>query len=211
MSGLGAAITEQGPRLVFLNVLLQQIGIPLPAEPTLVIAGGLVAIGRQSVWGIAGAAVLATLVADLTWFMLGRRYGVRALGLVCRLSSSPERRLRQAEQLFARWGLWAVALFKFVPGLPMTGPVLAGGWGAPLRAFIVYDLLAMTLWGGACIVLGMVFHRDVDRVLAMLARLGGWGFLVVATGVAGLIGWQFLRKWRRERHLSAGTTANAIP
>jgi membrane protein DedA with SNARE-associated domain len=197
--------------LVFLSVFSQQIGIPLPAEPTLVIAGGGVATGQLSLWSIGGATMLAALVADLTWFVLGRRYGGRALRAVCRLSSSPDLRLRQAERLFARWGLGAVVLFKFVPGLPMTGPVLAGGWGTSLRAFIVCDVLAMTVWGGACVALGMIFHRDVDLALATLARLGGWALLVAGAGVVGVFGWQCWRTWRRWRQAPAAVRVSGAP
>ena len=86
MSGLGAAIAQQGQRLIFVNVLLQQIGVPMPAEPTLVVAGSLAARGRLSLGGIASAALVATVLADLTWFVIGKRYGKRALRLifVCR-------------------------------------------------------------------------------------------------------------------------------
>ncbi len=79
MTGLVAAIAEQGQRLVFFNVLLQQIGVPVPAEPTLIVAGSLAGRGRLSVPGIAIAALVATLLADLIWFLIGKRYGARAL------------------------------------------------------------------------------------------------------------------------------------
>jgi membrane protein DedA with SNARE-associated domain len=195
VSGLGAALAEQGQRLIFLNVLLQQIGVPVPAEPTLVVAGSLAAGGRLSVVVIAGAALMATLLADLIWFMVGRRYGKRALRLVFRLSSSPEHRLDQTERLFSRWGPVAFALAKFIPGLPMAGPVLAGGLGTTLRVFLVYDLLAMSLWAGAFTVLGIIFHRDVDRALGALEHLGGWALLVGAALVIAAIarGWYKVR------------------
>jgi membrane protein DedA with SNARE-associated domain len=195
VSGLAAAIAQQGQRLIFLNVFLQQIGVPLPAEPTLVVAGSLAARGRLSIAGIAGAALVATFVADLTWFVVGRRYGARALRLVFRLSSSPEKHLGQIERLFSRWGPAAFALAKFIPGLPMAGPVLAGGLGTTLRVFLLYDLLAMGLWAGAFMGLGMIFHRDVDLAMRALDRLGGWGLLLGAVVVAGLA----LRFWYRAR------------
>lgn len=191
VTGLSAAISQQGQRLVFLNVFLQQIGVPVPAEPTLVVAGSLAARGRLSIPGIAIAAMAATLVADLTWFAVGKRYGTRALHLVFRLSSSPAKYLSQAEGLFSRWGPVAFALAKFIPGMPMAGPVLAGGLGTTLRVFLIYDLLAMGLWAGVFTSLGMPFQRDVDRVLRGLDRLGGWGILLGGMVVAFLV----LRGW----------------
>jgi membrane protein DedA with SNARE-associated domain len=138
---------------------------------------------------------MATLAADLTWFAVGKRYGRRALHFVFRLSPSPAEHLNQAERLFSRWGPAAFALAKFIPGMPMAGPVLAGGLGTTLRVFLIYDLLAMGLWAGMFTGLGMLFQRDVDRALRGLDRLGGWGLLLGATVIAFLL----LRRWQRSR------------
>lgn len=200
--GLGAAIAREGQRLIFFNVFLQQIGVPVPAEPTLVAAGSLAARGRLSVAGIAAAAFVATLVADLTWFAVGKRYGMRALHFAFRLSPSPEKHLNQTERLFSRWGPAAFALAKFIPGLPMAGPVLAGGLGTTLRVFLFYDLLAMGLWAGAFTGLGMVFERDVDRALRGLDRLGGWG-LLLGIAIAAVV---VLHRWLSLRASSATKT-----
>lgn len=195
MTGLGAAIAQQGQRLIFVNVFLQQIGVPVPAEPTLVAAGSLAARGRLSIPGIAVAAIMATLVADLTWFAVGKRYGRRALHLVFRLSPSPAEYLNQAERIFLRWGPAAFVFAKFIPGMPMAGPVLAGGLGTTLRVFLIYDLLAMGLWASLFTGLGMLFQRDVDRALRGLDRLGGWGLLLGAAIIAFLV----LCRWQRSR------------
>jgi membrane protein DedA with SNARE-associated domain len=180
---------------------LQQIGVPLPAEPALVAAGSLAARGQLSITGIAGAVLLAALVADLAWFVIGKRYGARALHLVFRLSSSPEKYLRQTDRLSSRWGPAAFALVKFIPGLPMAGPILAGTLGTTLRVFLVYDLVAMALWAGVFIALGMVFHGDVDLVMRWLDRFGGWGLLLGAIIVSGLI----LRRWHTFRVTSTAS------
>lgn len=195
MSGLGAAIAQQGHRLVFLNVLLQQIGVPVPAEPTLIVAGSLAGHGRLSVSGIALAALVATLLADLFWFAIGRRYGARALRVIYRLSSSPERRQSQTERLLSRWGPAAFALAKFIPGLPMAGPILAGSMGITLPVFLVCDLLAMSLWAGGFTALGVFFQRDVDRALHALDHLGGWALLLAAVALAIVMA----RRWVKVR------------
>lgn len=202
MSGLGEAITQAGHRVIVLNVFLQQIGVPIPAEPTLAVAGSLVVRGRLSVLGILGATLLGAFVADLAWFVIGKRYGARALRFIFRLSSSPEKYLRQTERLSSRWGPVAFALVKFIPGLPMAGPILAGVLGTALPVFLFYDLVAMALWAGAFTVLGMVFHRDVDRALRAVDRLGGWGLLLAAVIVAGLV----VRRWYRARAASAAAS-----
>jgi membrane protein DedA with SNARE-associated domain len=195
VSGLGAAISQHGGWLVLLNVFCQQIGVPLPAEPTLVVAGSFVARGRLAIVSIAAATLVATLVADLIWFVIGRRYGGRALGLVLRLSSTPHKHLTRIERLFARWGPAAFAIVKFIPGLPMTGPVLAGSFGTTLPTFFACDLLATSLWASAFIGLGIAFERDVEFLQTALDRVGGWALLAGAALVVGVT----LRRWYKSR------------
>jgi membrane protein DedA with SNARE-associated domain len=193
VSGLEDAIAQRGGPLIFLSVFLQQIGVPLPAEPTLLIAGSLAARALLPVADIAGAVLGATLVADLAWFVVGRRYGARALRTVFRLSSSPSSQLSRTERFFARWGSITFALAKFIPGLPMAGPVLAGAMGVTIRVFLLYDLLAMTLWAGVFTGLGVVFHPDVHRVIGTVDHAGTWGLIFGAAVLAALA----LRRWYR--------------
>jgi membrane protein DedA with SNARE-associated domain len=100
------------------------------------------------------------------------------------------------------WLQLAFVLVKFIPGLPMAGPILAGVLGTTLRVFLVYDLVAMALWAGAFTALGMIFHRDVDLGLRALDRLGGWGLLLGATIIAVLI----LRRWHSARAAAAAAS-----
>jgi membrane protein DedA with SNARE-associated domain len=196
MGGLETAIANQGGPLILLNVFLQQIGVPVPAEPTLLVAGSLVARGRLSVFAIGGAVLTATLVADVTWYLVGRRYGARALRFALRGAAKPEERLDQTMRLFARWGSAAFALAKFIPGVPMVGPVLAGGSGITWRVFLLYDVVAMSAWAGAFTGLGVFFANDVGRIMKLLDRVGVWG-LVIGAGVVGVLAARALMRRRR--------------
>ena len=196
LSELGAALSGHGDRVIALNVFLQQIGVPWPAEPTLMVAGSLAARGHLRVAGIVGAALTATLVADLTWYVVGRRFGARALRFVLRASSAPEKNLLRTERLFARWGPAAFALAKFIPGVPMVGPVLAGGLGTTLLVFVFFDVFAMALWASTFTFIGMVFHRRVEDAVGALERLGGWALILAGAVVVVAL---TLRLWRRMR------------
>ena len=80
MSTLIHYLVRYGVSLVFLNVFAEQIGLPVPAVPTLIVAGALARNGRMSsTHTILLAAVTASLIADWIWFLLGRRYGYRIL------------------------------------------------------------------------------------------------------------------------------------
>ncbi len=112
-----ALISEHGLGLVFANVLIEQLGVPLPAVPTLVVAGALAADGHLSAPAAFGLAFLACSIGDTTWYVGGRYYGRRTLRMLCRISLSPDSCVRQTETRFGQWGGLTLVIAKFVPGL----------------------------------------------------------------------------------------------
>ena len=198
---LVSVIAEQGLLLVFVNVLLQQLGVPLPAEPTLIVAGSLVVRGLLPLPGLVGVTWLAVLIADSTWYWMGRRYGNQVLRVVCRLALSPDSCVRNTEQTFARWGLKSIAVAKFIPGFSMVAPPLAGAMQVKWTRFLLFDLLAAALWSSVGIGAGLIFYRQVDRVLAALAKLGGRAPMVAVIFLTVFVGWKWLQRRRFYRAL----------
>lgn len=90
-------ITQYGVLLVFLNVLIEQVGVPVPAMPTLIVASALAAHGQLSLPGAVGVALLACLLGDLLWYEAGRRFGGQVMRTLCRISLSPDSCVRQSE------------------------------------------------------------------------------------------------------------------
>jgi membrane protein DedA with SNARE-associated domain/rhodanese-related sulfurtransferase len=193
---LVSVIAEQGLSLVFANVLLQQLGVPIPAEPTLVVAGSLAARGLLPLPSLVGVTWLAVLIADSTWFWMGRRYGNQVLRAVCRLALSPDSCVRNTEQTFVRWGLKSLAVAKFIPGFSMVAPPLAGAMGVKWGSFLLFDLLAAVLWSSVGIGAGLIFYRQVGRVLAGLAGLGGWAPVAGAVLLAVFVGGKWVQRRR---------------
>src|SRR5262249_38621077 len=83
---LAAIIAQYGLLIVFGNVFAEQIGLPVPAIPTLVIAGGLVASGKISGVAVFLIAMIACLIADGAWYLAGRYYGNRVMRSLCFIS-----------------------------------------------------------------------------------------------------------------------------
>jgi membrane protein DedA with SNARE-associated domain len=200
MKSLLTYVAKYGVALVFANVLVEQIGIPLPALPTLIVAGALARDGKLSFVALAGAALAASLAADMIWFVLGRRYGHRLLKTLCRVSLSPDSCVRQTEGIFERWGMASLVAAKFITGFSTIAPPLAGAMGAKLPAFLFYDALGTILWAGGGLLLGFVFHRAIDDVLSSLESLGTGAFYVLAAGLAMFVLYKW---WQRRRFYRA--------
>src|SRR5450631_3102610 len=117
---------QHGVLVVFLAVLLEQLGIPLPAYPILLLSGSLAAHGDLPWPDLLAAAVAASVIADNVWYATGRRYGRRVLGLLCRVSLTPDSCVRQTEATFIRRGAVSLLVAKFVPGFATLATVLSG-------------------------------------------------------------------------------------
>ena len=86
-SQLSESLQRDAVWVVFLNVLLQQAGLPVPAVPTLLLAGSL-AVSSSQLANILAAAIVASVIADWMWYLAGRAFGYRVLSCValCLLS-----------------------------------------------------------------------------------------------------------------------------
>lgn len=196
MEQLVAYLIEYGPLVVFANVFLEQIGAPIPALPTLIVAGALVARERMELIPLLAAALLGSVLADVVWFLIGRWQGHRVLKTVCRISLSPDSCVRGTEALFERAGLPSLLFAKFIPGYNTVAPPLAGAMGASLGAFLVWDAFGSLLWIGSGVVLGVLFHKTVDRVIEYLETLGLWALAVLGIGLLLVVAFKWWQRWR---------------
>ncbi|MGC1728999.1 MAG: VTT domain-containing protein, partial [Steroidobacteraceae bacterium] len=189
-----------GLGFVFLNVLLDQLGLPVPAVPTLVVAGAMAAAGRLSGPQVCALAIAACLIGDTTWYAAGRIYGGRVMRLLCRISISPDSCVAQTQSSFERWGAKLLLVAKFIPGLSIVAPPLAGATRMSWARFLAFSLLGSTLWVGAALGIGSLLRGEVVGLPHHLHP--GGAALVVVLAVAllgGYIGW----RWRERRRFYA--------
>lgn len=192
-------IIHYGVAVVFVNVFLEQIGAPIPAVPTLIIAGALSRNGQMSSGHTLLAACIASLIADYAWFLLGRRYGYRVMQTLCRISLSPDSCVRETEERFERWGLKSLLIAKFIPGFSTVAPPLAGASRRSTAGFVVYDAIGALLWAGAAVALGRAFHKAIGRTLSALENLGWWALLILTIALAFFV---FAKYVERRRFLT---------
>lgn len=191
-------IAQYGLLVVFINVLVEQAGVPLPAVPTLVVSGALAAIDRLPLPQLVGVAILACLLGDLAWYMAGRRFGSRVMRTICRISLSPDSCVKTSELRFQRWRGMLLLVSKFVPGLSTVAPPMAGAMGLTPAAFVLMDGLGSLLWAGLAIGIGYAFSAQIDTLLASLASAGTVAGEVVLALLAAYIA---LKWWQRRRLL----------
>jgi len=177
-------------------VLLERLGVPIPAMPIMIVGGAAAAEGEYPVALIFTLAVVASLIGDAAWYALGRVYGMRVLRLLCSISLSADSCVRQTSSHFERWGAWTVFLGKFIPGAGSVAPPMAGVMRMDLWRFTLLTIAGSSLWVGISIALGILFARQVTELLAKLEDWGAVALLVVASLVAAYVA---LKWWERQR------------
>ncbi|MEP7084985.1 MAG: VTT domain-containing protein [Betaproteobacteria bacterium] len=189
-------LTRWDVALVFASVLLEQGGLPLPAAPILVSAGALAQSGVIRPELLLLSAFAAGFIADQLWYFAGRRYGRRVLAGICRFSLSPDTCVRSTDDLITRHGPITLLVAKFIPGVSAVAIPTAAAMGLSYRRFLLYDGVGCLIWAGAYIGAGMIFSREVNRLLASMSVIGGWS-IVVLGGFFGLyVGAKLLQRLR---------------
>ena len=196
------SLASQGPIVLFLIVLAEQLGLPLPAVPVLLAMGAMVGAGRFSFAAVHAISVGACIVADFAWYRLGRWRGARVLNWLCRISLEPDSCVRTAENRLASGGAHALLVAKFIPGFSTAAPPVAGLIGMRVSRFLLWDGLGAVLWSATYLVLGWLFSDQLERVLHAVADVGGRAFFVAAGALVVYLAWKAIQRRRFLRQIS---------
>jgi membrane protein DedA with SNARE-associated domain/rhodanese-related sulfurtransferase len=189
---------NNGNLLVFVNVFLQQLGVPVPSVPTMVLAGSK-SSGLMALTSMLMVAVLASLMADWVWYAAGRKFGYRVLTLLCKMSINPSSCVNQTEARFMKWGVWSLVFGKFIPGFATVAPPVAGALGMPRSSFFLASAMGAGLWAGLALLAGYAFQSQIDGALGWMNAHGIHLALIAVALVAAVISWKYWQKTRFER------------
>jgi membrane protein DedA with SNARE-associated domain/rhodanese-related sulfurtransferase len=184
-------IGQYGVALVAANVLVEQIGVPVPAIPTLIVAGAVAADGQLPLPALFACSVAACLAADCGWYLVGQRYGTRVLKTLCKISLEPDSCVSQTQTRFERWGVNSLVIAKFVPGLAIIAPPMAGALRIGWLRFLILSSCGAALWVGSGLLAGVIFKAQIGRLLEHLSEYGS----IAGAGVAILLAAYIAYKW----------------
>jgi membrane protein DedA with SNARE-associated domain/rhodanese-related sulfurtransferase len=194
--------------LLFAWVLAEQFGIPLPATPVLLAAGALSVDGPFSFFLALALSVVASLIADMAWFFVGRRHGHNVLRLLCKLSLEPTTCVRRTQDSFSRRRGVMLMFAKFVPGLGILAPPVAGENGMAFGAFLFFDGIGATLWAGTLLAAGRFFGDLLKRDPSLLNWVGRFSGALL---ILGIIVFFMMRLYRRRVVLKELAAARLDP
>jgi membrane protein DedA with SNARE-associated domain len=187
---------RHGYWVLFVWILVDQLGVPIPAIPLLIGAGALAGAGKISPVAILVVAVSASLLADMLWFSAGRRRGHHILSRMCALTLEPDSCVRRAETAFATRGVRGILVAKFLPGLNAIVAALAGILGIHAARFVGYASTGGVLWAGSWLGLGYFFSAAIVDVVSWASRLGLSVVGLLAVAVGGYVAFKYVQRQR---------------
>lgn len=201
MSDLHQFVGHWGYAAIFVVVVLGNVGLPVPEETILALAGYLVWRGKLRLSLVLAVGIVSAVVGDNIGYWLGRRYGQTALPRYARWVLGHPERLETMKAFVARRGAVAVFVARFVPGVRFTAGPLGGALGLSFASFFVANVAGAFVYVpvvvGAGYAVGYGFGIYVERLRYLIGELERIVLLVVLVGVFVLMAVRTMQALRR--------------
>jgi membrane protein DedA with SNARE-associated domain len=190
--------THHGLPLLFVAIMLESFGLPLPGETALIAFGVLAGQGHYSVLTVIAVAAAAAIIGDNLGYWLIGRLGGRALLLRWRwLARYANRYLPRAERLMKRHGGKTVFFGRFVSILRYTVAWVAGLSRMPWWRFLFWNAAGGIVWAVAVGLLAYYAGKAVANAVEHYGAYAAGG--IVAAIVIAWLGSRFIRRRVEER------------
>ena len=192
-------VASYGLIAIFVVILLESAGVPLPGETMLLTGAVLAGNGKGlNIYAVVAVAATAAIIGDNLGFWVGRRWGLRFLLRYGRYVRLDERKLKLGQFLFLRHGGKIVFFGRFVALLRTFAALLAGANNYDARRFFFYNATGGIVWAITMGFLGFMFGQQVENILGPV----GLGALAVVVALSAAA-WLFFRAHEERLTLQA--------
>lgn len=183
MTDIANTLVQYGYPVVVLVIALESLGAPLPGETLMIALTAAAAAGDFNIRILFVAIWAGSVLGDNVGYLIGRRWGHRAIDLFgSRVGLTPER-YRRMHRSFGRYGAIAVVFARFFVVFRQLNGIMAGSLGLPWWRFLVANMIGAALWAGFWLYAG----TSVSSIL-MAALIGAHRvklvFIALAAGAA---------------------------
>ena len=168
-----------GYPLLFGFVAAESAGALVPGETSLILAAALAAQGQLSLPVVIAVAAGAAILGDNVGYLIGRNGLRRLVDRPGRWAAERQRLVERGEAFFARRGSAAVFFGRWLPGMRVVIPWLAGADRMPWRRFLLWNALGGIAWATTVGTLAYVLGRSASGSLGAIGFVGLGVALVV--------------------------------
>jgi membrane protein DedA with SNARE-associated domain/rhodanese-related sulfurtransferase len=181
---------------LFVWVLIEQGGVPVPSVPLMLAAGTMSAAHHLHIAFALPVIVLACLISDSAWYFLGRRYGARILNVLCRFSLEAATCVEKTQGTVVKRGAFTLLFAKFVPGLSQMAAPIVGQAQVPYARFLLYDFWGSLGWAATWLFAGRFFGDVVRRSHNLFSALEHFAVALVVLMIVGVIVYRIVKRRR---------------
>jgi len=187
--------------IVFVGILLDNAGLPIPGELLLLMFGAVARTGEFHVWAGVLVAAAGAMGGDSVGYWLGRGSGDGVLRMYCRLTLGSGACVRRAVSYYRHYGRSTMIAGRFVMGVRAFLAPLAGSAGMAFGQFLLVDGVGAVLWSAAFILVGYAFGWQLEGIGAGYRMASA---ALLAAGGVSVAGYLLIKLYRRWRYRPGG-------
>ncbi|KAB8332061.1 DedA family protein [Scytonema tolypothrichoides VB-61278] len=177
---------EYGYWAIFLGILLENLGIPLPGETVTLVGGFLAGSKELSYWLVLADAIAGAVVGGICGYWIGRTGGWSLLVRLGKLFRISEARLLTIKEQFTENASKAVFFGRFLALLRILAAPLAGIVEMPFGKFLIYNLAGAIAWASVMVTLAFFAGRIVslEQLVTWVSQFAILALVILAAVIA---------------------------
>jgi membrane protein DedA with SNARE-associated domain len=177
-------------------LLLEDFGVPVPGETTLVLAAVYAGAGRLSIVLVGVLAFLAAVAGDNIGFAIGHFGGRRLIDRYGRYILLTPERVDKATDFFERHGGKIVVVARFIEGLRQANGIIAGMSGMHWAKFLAFNALGAALWVATWTSLGYLSGSHINAIYNTATQYSAYLAIAAAVIILTYIGRRLIKRAR---------------
>lgn len=187
---------QYGYWAVFLGILLENLGVPLPGETVTIVGGFLAGSKELNYWFVLGDAIAGAVIGGTCGYWIGRSLGWSFMLKIGRIFRIPEQRLEEMKEKFSQNAKKAVFLGRFIALLRIFASPLAGITQMSFGSFFLYNVVGAVVWASVMVTLAF-FVGQVVPLEQLVTSLGQFAIVILVVVIA----WLFIPPWLEARQV----------
>lgn len=183
---------DYGYWAIFLGILLESLGIPLPGETVTLVGGFLAGSDELSYWLVLGDAIAGAVIGGTIGYWIGRKGGWNFLLLIGKVFRISEVRLLSIKEQFSQNAPKAVFFGRFFALLRIFAAPLAGIADMPFGKFFVYNLAGATAWASVMVTLAYFAGTIVslEQLVAWVSQFAILALVILVVLIVVPLWWE---------------------
>jgi membrane-associated protein len=177
---------QYGYWAIFLGILLENLGIPLPGETVTLVGGFLAGSNELSYWLVLSDAVAGAVIGGTCGYWIGKLGGWPFLVQIGKIFRISDEKLQNIKEQFSQNATKAVFFGRFFALLRIFAAPLAGIAEMPFLKFFLYNLAGATTWAAVMVTLAFFAGRviSLEQLVAWVSQFAIAALLILVAVIA---------------------------